>query len=88
MSKHKQKGEGSRQGIEKKRGKASFGRKLKDFFFPEHFGAEVAKGMYISSPYGISAIVGKVLFGLGRLARKVIDPRHKMFEGKGKHDKT
>lgn len=37
------------------------------------------RGMKMSSPYGCSAVLIPILTGLGRLARKIVDPQHKMF---------
>lgn len=61
--------------------------KIKNFFFPKDFGAEIARGMYISSPYGCSGIIGGGLYKLGKLMRKIIDPKHQMFgQGKEKNE--
>ena len=67
--------------------KKSFGEKIKDFFMPRHFGAEVARGMQISSPYGCGTVVFAGLYGLGKIIRKIVDPRHRMF-GQGEKDEV
>lgn len=57
----------------------SIGQKIKNFFFPKDFKNEMYRGMKMSSPYGCSAVLIPILTGLGRLARKIVDPQHKMF---------
>lgn len=62
-------------------------QKIKNFFFPSNFRDEVYRGMKISSPYGCAAVLIPVLMGLGRLVRKIVDPKHKMF-GQGKENQN
>ena len=58
----------------------SFWYKLFRFFFPKNFRAELRKGMQIGQQPGQT--IGNAMFQLGKGARKVIDPKHKMKVGK------
>lgn len=60
----------------------SFWYKLFRFFFPKNFGAELRKGMQIGQQPGQT--LGKAMFQVGKGARKVVDPEHKLKVGKNK----
>jgi hypothetical protein len=63
--------------------------RIKNFFFPKNFKQEMFRGMYMSSPYGCGNVLFNLLFGLGKLIRRAIDPGHKMFrQGKEKDGST
>lgn len=63
--------------------KTSLWDKIRNFFFPKDFGAEIMRGAEMSSPYGF----GTQIYKLGKLARRIVDPQHKMFgQGKEKHN--
>ena len=56
--------------------------KIFRFFFPKDWKGELRKGIKIGKQSGQS--LGGVMFDLGKKARKVVDPEHKMKLGKKK----
>lgn len=61
--------------------------KLFRFFVPKNWKLEIQKGREIGSTHGIAKTIGKGMYGVGKLARKAVDPEHKMKIGDQKEKK-
>ena len=62
--------------------------KIFRFFFPKDWKAELQKGKEIGSSSGIAKAIGGGIFGLGKAARKKVDPEHKMKIGNQRRKKN
>ena len=67
--------------------KPSIWARIFRFFFPKDFWGELKRGMQMGKASKVAEKLGGGLYGLGRFARKKVDPEHKMKIGKQKEKK-
>jgi len=48
------------------------------FFFPKDFKKELGRGMEMGKGSNVTKKLGEGLYGVGKFARKKVDPGHKM----------